>query len=80
MTVMWSIETTNLPTVPFMLVSHHRRKCLMSSLTPKVKMMKYIPLSLRVRRPIKRARIKLTVPPEAITTGRGNACPSTAET
>jgi len=51
----------------------------MSSLAEKVTMMKYIPLSLRVSRPIKKASIKLTRPPMAITTGKGNAFPSIAE-
>jgi hypothetical protein len=62
-----------------MFVSHHRRKFLMSSLIEKVNMMKYMPLSLRVSRPMKRASIKLTRPPMTITTGRDNACPSIAE-
>ena len=51
----------------------------MSSLIPKVNMIKYIPLSLRVMRPIKKASIKLTRPPPAITKGRGNASPEMAE-
>ena len=51
----------------------------MSSLIPKVNMIKYMPLSLRVSKPIKIARMKLTRPPIAIKTGRGNASPSTAE-
>jgi hypothetical protein len=62
-----------------MFVSHHRRKFLMSSLIEKVNMMKYMPLSLRVRRPTHMARIKLNKPPEMITTDRGNAFPNRAE-
>ena len=42
-------------------------------------MIKYMPLSLRVSKPIKIARMKLTRPPIAIKTGRGNASPSMAE-
>jgi hypothetical protein len=71
--------TTHLPTVPVIVVSHHRRKCLMSSLIEKVNMIKYIPLSLKVRRPIQRASIKLNRLPATITTGRGNDFPSKAE-
>jgi hypothetical protein len=62
-----------------MVVSHHRRKFLMSSLIEKVNMMKYIPLNLKVRRPINRARIKLNRLPARITIGRGNAFPNRAE-
>jgi hypothetical protein len=71
--------TTHLPTVPVMVVSHHRRKFLMSSLIEKVNMMKYMPLSLRVSRPIKRASIKLMRLPARITTSRGNVFPMRAE-
>jgi hypothetical protein len=71
--------TTHLPTVPVIVVSHHRRKCLISSLIEKVNMMKYMPLSLKVSRPIKRASIKLKRLPATITTGRGNAFPNRAE-
>jgi len=51
----------------------------MSSLIEKVNMMKYMPLSLSVSRPIKRARIKLNTLPAIITIGRGNAFPRIAE-
>jgi len=51
----------------------------MSSLIEKVNMMKYIPLSLRVSRPIHRASIKLNRLPAKITTGSGNAFPNRAE-
>jgi len=44
-----------------------------------VNMMKYMPLSLRVKKPMKRARQKLTRPPITITAGRGNTNPSIAE-
>jgi hypothetical protein len=71
--------TTHLPTVPVMVVSHQRRKFLMSSLIEKVNMMKYIPFSLRVSRPTHKASIKLNKPPEMITTGRGNTFPINAE-
>ena len=41
--------------------------------------MKYMPLNLSVIRPMKRASMKLTRPPQAITAGRGNTSPSIAE-
>jgi hypothetical protein len=71
--------TTHLPTVPVMVVSHHRRKFLISSLIEKVNMMKYMPRSLRVRRPIKMASIKLSRLPATITTGKGNDFPNRAD-
>jgi hypothetical protein len=41
--------------------------------------MKYMPLSLRVSRPMKRATMKLTRPLIMITAGKGSACPNIAE-
>jgi hypothetical protein len=51
----------------------------MSSLIEKVNMMKYMPLNLKVSRPIKRARMKLNRLPAMMTTGRGNTFPIKAE-
>ena len=71
--------TTHLPTVPVMVVSHHRRKFLMSSVMENVNMMKYMPLNLSVRRPMHKARMKLRRLASRITTGRGSALPNKAE-
>ncbi|GAH95193.1 unnamed protein product [marine sediment metagenome] len=51
----------------------------MSTTSPKVKIAKYMPLSLRVKAPTGRATQKLARPPIPITIGRGNASPSMAE-
>jgi hypothetical protein len=52
----------------------------MSSLSPKVNMVKYIPLNLRLDKPTKRASKKLIKPPRPITTSKGNLSPRIAET
>jgi len=51
----------------------------MSSLIEKVNMMKYMPLNLRVSRPIHKASMKLNRLPATITTGKGKAFPNRAE-
>jgi len=47
----------------------------MSSLSPKVNIVKYIPFSLRLERPTKRASKKLIRPPRPITTARATDLP-----
>jgi hypothetical protein len=44
----------------------------MNTTSPKVKIAKYMPLSLRVTRPMGRASRKLRRPPIGIITGKGN--------
>jgi hypothetical protein len=51
----------------------------MSSLRPKVNIVKYIPLNLRLDKPTKRASKKLIKPPSPITTGKNNTFPRIAE-
>ena len=52
----------------------------MNSLNPKVNIIKYIPLSRKVKRPVKSARKELTRPPMPTTIGKGKTLPSIAQT
>jgi hypothetical protein len=66
--------------VPDILISHHWEECLTNSLNPKVNIIKYKPLSRRVKRPVRRASKELTRPPMPTTIGKGRALPSIAQT
>jgi hypothetical protein len=62
-----------------MLTSHHWTKCLISSTSPKVNIVKYIPLNLSVKAPMRKARQKLAKPPMRIKMGKNNDLLNIAE-